>query len=790
MLKNFFLISLRFFLRQRVYSFINIVGLTAALVCALFILLWVRHEKQMDAFHTDIHRLYRMVANIDFDGQYATWETLPGPLPEDIRQQISGVEEVVSLRELGNNGNALCQFGDQNFYERGLYADPGFFKILTYPVLLGTIDPINDKSSVAISQRLARKIFGDSDPIGQSIKVSKRYDVQVKAVFADVPDVSSLKFDLVLPMEIYKEQRGEGFVYGNHDLKVLLKIPEGGSAKELERLINAMDDSRVLKVNANENVDRVNYYLQPLAEMWLHGKFENGVPTGGRILYVNIFMVVAIFIVVIACVNFMNMATAKASMRAKEVGVRKVAGAARKSLILQFIAESLLMSLFSMVLALGFIHLLMPLFNSLTSKVLFVPLSDPTFIMLLVILVLTTGLLAGIYPAFVLSGYKPSSILKGHTTEVLRGATLRSALVVLQFAITIILIASALVIYKQIDFIQNKNLGYSRESVVRFTARGNAYTQFETFRSKAKQIPGVEHISISDGNIINVLNQNNGVQWKGKPEDSQIYFRTVVCDYEFPKTIHLQLLDGRYFESPADTLTFIITRRSAEIMGFENPVGEEITQWGFKGIIVGVVEDVHARSMQEAIDPLVFMCYNNWGNDVYARIQPMNMKETLDQLEVLYHEFTPEYPFDYAFLDDQFDQFYRTETTTASLATTFTTLALFISGMGLLGLAAYTIERKQKEIAIRKTLGATVRELTTSMSAGFLKLVLIAGMIGLPVSYFLMEITLQNYAYRTEIDWTVFAVSLVLLVVFSVGIVISQVAKAALVSPAKVLKSE
>ncbi len=789
MLRNFLIVSVRFFLRQRFYSFLNIFGLASGLMCALFIFLWVRDEMGKDAYHADVDRIFRVVSNLNFgNGEMITWAITPGPMGEELRDKVAQAEFVVRTMD---NGASLFQYEDRNFLERGLYADPDFFKLFSFPIVKGVIDPVTDKSSVAISERLAKNLFGDEDPIGKAVRVAKQYDLQVKAVFQDVADASTQKFDFVLPFDIYKDQRGDGFNWGNYDHPLYVKLYDAAQVTEVAKLVNELEDERVRQQAGPEAVDRSNFYFQPLRESYLYNQFENGKPVGGRIQYIRIFSAVAVVIVVIACINFMNMATAKAANRAKEVGVRKVVGAQRKALITQFISESVLTSFIAMLVALALVYLLLPLFNSLVSKNIALLLFDGELWLSALGIVLVTGLLAGSYPAFFLSSYKPAAVLKGNTSPGATGSSLRQALVVFQFALTVILIASAIVINNQIAFIRNKNLGYDRESVVNFSLRSNLYSQFDVFRNEALQLPGLAQLSRANSSLVQVNNQNSSVNWPGKPDNTNIFFRTVVVDYEFPETMGLTLTEGRFFSREfADTNNFVVTQRAVEVMGLSDPVGQRISQWGTEGTIVGVVEDFHTRSMEETIDPIILFCQPQWGSRAYARLRVGDQQEALQQLEALMKKYAPEYPFEYSFMDDEFERLYQAEQTTSSLAIGFTTMAIVISGLGLLGLAAYTTERRRKEIGIRKTLGASVSRLVVMISGNFLRLSLVATVVGLPVAYLLMKKYLENYAYHTELSWHIFAVTAVVVAVLSVAIVIFQVAKAAVANPVDALRNE
>jgi len=788
MLRNFFLVATRNFLRQRFYSVINVFGLSTGLACALFIFLWVTDEMQIDADYRDSDRLYKIVSNLKVsDDEILTWENTPGPLGETILETVPEVD--LSVRTM-NNGASLLQYEDKAFLERGLYADSTFFQLFDFKMLGGSIDNL-DRSSIVISKKVAKSLFGDEDPVGKVIKVAKVYDLEVKAVFEDIERGTSMRFEYILPIEIYRTQRGEGWNWGNYDHPLYVKLHEGASPEAVIKKINDVEDERVRALGWGENATKVAFIMIPLKDYYLNSNFENGVQSGGRIQYVRIFSAVAIFIVLIACINFMNMATARAVQRAKEVGIRKVVGAQRVSLIGQFIGESVTTTFLSMLVAVGIVYLLLPVFNSLVSKNMLMDFSDPLLLISCILIVLIAGLASGSYPAFFLSSYKPASVLKGSVGAGLRGSTLRKTLVVFQFALTVIMVASAIVVIRQVEYIRGKNLGYDRKSLINFFAQGDVLTRFDAFKIEAEKIPGVQMVSRSDNSLIQVNNQNRSVDWPGRPEDDNTFFRTVVVGYQFLETMDLKLREGRFFNNTiADTAAYVVTAKAVEIMGLENPIGTKIVQWGHPGAIVGVVEDIHGRSMHEAIDPIVFMYNQGWGSRVTVRYDASKTADVTAALETVAKRFAPEYPFNYTFLDDDFERLYSSEKVTSSLALGFTVIAIIISGLGLLALAAYTAERKRKEISIRKTLGASVGSIVGLMGNEFARLSLIAAVIGCPVAWYLMGKFLEGYAYHMDLTMDIFIVTAVLVVVISVATVIFQVARAAVANPVDALRNE
>ena len=786
MFKNFITVTVRSFFRQKFYSFINVFGLTTGLVCTLFIFLWINDEVSKDTFHADIDQLYQVVTNLKWDGETITWESTPGPLAEEIKASIP---EVKAVTRTWNGGQETLLVGEKNFMEKGYYADPEFFQIFSFPITLGnSVKPIQRKNDIAISKRLAQKLFGNEDPIGKTIQVRNQYDQKVTAVFEDIKENSSLKFDFVIPFDVHKDYREQSWDNADYNLYVKLNDPQ--QATTASKSINLAVDKITVKENSDADRDQVNFYLQPFREHYLNATFENGVPTGGRIKYVRIFSVVAIFILVIACINFMNMATAKAVNRSKEVGVRKVIGAQRGSLILQFIGESILISFLSMVLAIGAVYLLLPFFNLLVAKQISTQV-DGQFILIVTGIVLASGILAGSYPALFLSSYRPSQVLKGNSNAALSGTALRKGLVVFQFSLTVILIASSIVMYNQIEYIRSKDIGYTREAVLSFNLRGGIARQFESFKHDALSSPAIKMISKANSSLVQIANQNSSVHWPGKQEDSHIFFRTVVVDFDFAETMGLTLQQGRFFKREFnDTSNFIVTAHAVEVMGLKDPIGQEITQWGNKGKIVGVVNDFHGRSLHEKLDPIVLMCKPDWTWNVVVRFDASKMQEAITHLETLSKKYNPQYEFAYTFLDDDFEKLYDNEKVTSSLALSFTIMAIVISGLGLLGLAAYTAERKRKEISIRKTMGASVSRIVAMMSADFVKLSFVAALIGCPAAWYLMSKFLEGCAYHTELGWGLFALTVGCVLMISLVTVIFQVAKAAVANPIDALRNE
>jgi ABC-type antimicrobial peptide transport system permease subunit len=784
MIRNFFIVATRNFLRQRLYSFINVFGLASGLTCALFIYLWVNDEVSKDKFHHQSEKIFLVISTLELNKEeIMTWTITPGPLAEHIRENIPEVE--MAVRTMGT-GQLLVQHGEKSFMETGFYADPDFFNLFSFTILRGKPNrDSTDISTISISEKLSKKLFGDADAVGKTVKINNQTDYTIGAIFQDIGTESSIQFDYILPLEVYKKNRGQGFNWGNYDHPLYVRLSDPTAAESVREKI----DASVLAAVGPK--DAANFYLQPFTEYYLHSNYENGRPVGGRIEYVRIFSVVAVFILIIACINFMNMATARAANRSKEVGVRKVVGAQRKSLIVQFIGESTLVSFLSMMFALAIVFLLLPLFNEVVNKQIVFDLFKGGFLVTVIFIIGITGLLAGSYPAFFLSSYQPVQVLKGSAVQNLSGTALRKGLVVFQFALTVILIACSLVVYNQIEYIRNKNIGYNRESILTFSLRGNLWKEFDAFKNEALQFSGITHVARADNSLVQVNNQNGSVDWPGKPDNSTVFFRTVVVDYDFPETMDLKLKEGRFFKKEFnDTSTFVLSERAVEVMGLQDPVGTRMVQWGIPGKVIGVVADFHSQSMHQPIDPIVLMLKPEWTGKGFVRFEGDQSQAAIRHLEGLYKKYNPQYPFTYAFLDDDFERLYNTEKVTGSLALGFTVMAIIISGLGLLGLAAYTAERRRKEISIRKTLGASVGSIVSMMSTDFVKLSFAAAIIGCPVAYYLMEKFLEGYAYHAILRWDLFLITAFGALVISLLTVIVQVTKAAIANPVDALRNE
>ena len=783
MLRNYFLVALRSFRRQGLFSFINVMGLATGLVCALLIFLWVSDEIRKDQFHNNIDRIYQVVLNINNPEGVITWDITPGPLAEEIKSSIPEIELVARL---ANDGARLVQTREKSYLPDGKYTDPDFFKIFNFHVLEGDPEnPLPDPSSIVLTESLAKKFFGDESPIGKILTVRGENELKVTAVLEDIPAASSIRFEYLAHFDVHKKYRPQE--WGNSDYPLYIKFRPGFDAKETTDKIN-QHVAKTLNLT-EEGSARSSFFLQPFGDRYLNNYYENGKPAGGRIKYVRIFSLVAVFIVIVACINFMNLATARAGVRHKEIGVRKVVGAQRKFIIFQFLAEALLTSALAMAIALFIVELTLPIFNFIVTKELYINYSDPAFILALTGIVAVTGLMAGIYPALILSRVNPSRVLKGDHTASPQGISLRRALVVFQFVISVVLVVSSLVFSNQIAFIQSKNLGFKKDNVL--IIPGTGLKDYQLFKKQLQEIAGVSEVSMANENITNVQNQNSSFSWEGMPKDKQYYVRTIVVDYNFIETMGLKVIEGRSFdEALNDSSNVIINEKMASLMGMDNPVGVASDQWGTSGKVIGVVENFHLRSISEAMDPVVILCMPKWTGRFYVRLTGGNTQEAIAAIGDKWKASAPEYPFQYNFLDESYSKLYRQEEVISTLSSGFTGMAILISSLGLLGLATYSTERKKKEISIRTVLGASLPDLIVMLSAEFLILTVIALLIGSPLAYYLMDEFLSSYAYRVALDGKLFIAAGLGLLLTTLAVISFQLIRAALANPVNNLRNE
>jgi ABC-type antimicrobial peptide transport system permease subunit len=790
MFKNYFKAAWRNLVNNKAHSFINIAGLSVGLACSLLIFLWVQNELRVDAFYENDSRLYKVYEREYYkdhiDGNYDT----PGPLAEELKKKIPEVEDAVMLQE-GNELTTL-QANNKILKTEGTGASQGLFSMFGYPLLQGTpASALSSTISMAISEKTADAFFGSpQNAMGKTIRFDNRKDYKITAVFKNLPANASRKFDYLISWEALQQDRPWIKSWRNSGplTYVLLR-----SDANVELVNKKLAHFRDLYVKDNSTAYHVELGLQKFSEVYLHNHFTNGRVDGGRIEYVHLFSIIAIFILLIACINFMNLTTARSVKRAKEVGVRKTIGAMRGVLIKQFIGESIVLTSLAVVVALMLMVSLLPLFNQITQKQIQLPFNQISFWLNIVIITIVTGLISGSYPALYLSSFNPVKVLKG-TTRLSAGAVwFRKSLVVFQFVLCLILIIGTIVVSEQVNFIQKKNLGYDRENLIYIPVEGELINKYTAFKNEALQKPGIQNISFISDNPVYLDQWTNGVDWEGRSPNTLISFEHPDAGYDFAKTMKLEVANGHYFSKdfPTDKDGYVLNETAAKDMGYANAVGKFITVNGRRGKIIGVLKDFNFRSLHETIKPMIIRFGENEDHgSILLRTQPGKTREALVNLEALCKKFNPAFPFTYSFTDEEYQKLYNNEQVIGKLSNTFAFLAIFISCLGLLGLVIFTAEQRTKEVGIRKVLGASVTSIIQLLSSDFLKLVFIAILIASPIAWWAMKSWLNNYAYKITISWWMFAAAGGLVILIATVTISFQAIKAAIANPVKSLRTE
>ncbi|MGD1894202.1 MAG: ABC transporter permease [Cyclobacteriaceae bacterium] len=740
MFRNYLITALRSFSKKKSYTFINILGLSVGLASSFLILLWVQDEYQMDRFHANEAELYQVLRHVHYNSGTETYQTIPKPLAQALEEEFPEIEaaELLYWQE-----EWLLVNGEHRYREQGNYVGEDFFEIFSYPLVEG--DPttvLQNMDAIVISETLARKYFGEQNAVGKILRFDDREEVQVSGVFRDIPRQSSISFDFVRPMKKYIRENSWVENWDSNGLRLFVILDPQADVDRLNSKIKDIIDTHV----THEDAD---VFLKPYADRYLYGKYEDGHQVGGRITYVRIFSIVAIFILVIACINFMNLATARSGQRAKEVGVRKAIGANKKLLIGQFMAESTVIVLLALFLAVLLVELTLPFFNQLIKKDITINYAHPTLLIGGLIVTIFTGLLAGSYPALFLSSFQPVRVLKGAIQQSQGAALFRKSLVVFQFTVSILLVIGTVVVYNQINYILNKDLGLERENLVYTYREGALYDQYEAYKQQLLQQPGIVGVTSSSQSPLSIGRSTGNIEWNGKQEDDDMEFLIVNAEYDFISTMGMRLKDGRYFspDFSTDTANYVINEAAARVMELTDPVGEDLAVWEESGKIIGIVEDFHATSLHQQIEPLVIRLTPDDTYLIFVRTETGKTAEALASMKQVSEAVNPAYPFEYKFVDQTFQETYQREEIIGKLATIFASMAILISCLGLLGLASFMAEQRTKEIGVRKVLGASVGNLVVLLSQDFTKLVLIGFLIASPIAFYLMNWWLEGFEY-------------------------------------------
>lgn len=787
MLKNYFRVTVRNLFKNAVYSVINITGLAIGLVCSILILLWVADELSYDRFIPKNDRLYQVWVNADFDSKTNSWRSVPLPTYEAMK---TADHNIVNTVVCDWGFEHLLTVGEKGIYKRGYYVSEEFLEMFEFPLVQGdAASVLDDPSSIVISQSTAIALFGNEDPINKVIRIDNSDDLKVSGVIEDVPGNSSFEFDILIPWK-YRERVNEWVRdnkdnWGNYSFQVFIELNDAKNEKVVEDNVKEL-----LKENGQDDIERA-FFLYPMTRWRLYSTFENGKEKGGMIEYVQLFTVIAIAILIVACINFMNLATARSERRAKEVGIRKAVGSKRTELIFQFMGESILITMIAFIIALLLVFGTLPLYNQLVDKELFIDFTDPMTWWFSLAIITFTGLLSGSYPAFYLSSFRPAATLKGKISVGKNASLPRRILVVLQFGVAMVLMAGTVVIYQQIGMARERDLGYSQEHLITVDFTDELRKNYEPLKNELLQSTAVESVTRSNSSITQV-NSNNFLGWPGKPEELRVIFSTITIDYDYAKTMGIRMLEGRDFSKDfaSDSSAIIINKAALDLMQLEDPIGTELDLWGEQRKLIGVIDNVLMESLYREVKPL-FMIMDDWGGVVTLRLKGgQDLQTSLNTVESILKKYNPAYPFDYQFMDEEFEKKFKTIELTQDLANIYAILTILITGLGIFGLAAYTAEQRTKEIGIRKVMGASVSHLISLISKDFTKLVIIAFVIAAPLSWWLLDNYLDRYPLRISLQWWIFPMTGVVALVFALLIVSNQALKAAKANPAHSLRNE
>ena len=788
MIRNYLKVAWRNLSRNRVQSFINIAGLSVGLACSLLILLWVQNEESMDALHSD--RLYAVFgllhANHKLSGMYDT----PGILSTELKRVIPEVQYATGM---GFGENSTFRVGDKILKIQGNSAGADYFRMFNFPLLEGSPQSaLNTPSSLAISRKMAEQFFGSAhNAIGKTILYQNTKNFTVTAVFENLPKNVSQTFEFLTNWQTFLDNNPWARNIGNVGPPTFITLRKDANASLVDQKLRHFYDNYG-RIDRKTSSFYIDLAIQPYAESYLHNNLENGRPDGGRIEYVHIFSLIAAFILLIACINFMNLSTARSLKRAREVGVRKAIGAMRSSLIGQFISESLLTTVLAVAISLAIVVLVLPIFNQITQKQIELPFHQFFFWLQLAAITLLTGLLSGSYPALFLSSFNPVKVLKGALKLDTTATIFRKGLVVFQFVLSVTLITGTIIISRQMNYIQSKNLGYNRENLISVTMEGELAAKYNLFKNELLKGTDIKSVSRITTEPTDIYGSTAAVEWTGKDTTKSIMFTTVGIGYDFLQTMQMKLVSGRAFSKdyPTDTANYILNETAVRETGYKDPIGQPLSLFGRPGKIVGVVHDFHFHSMHTQIGPMIFRWGEHDQGPILVRTQPGKSRQAVASIEKLCKALNPAFPPSYHFVDEQYQKMYQNEQIINKLSDAFAFLAIFISCLGLLGLAMFTAEQRIKEIGIRKVLGASVGSLFALLSKEFIVLVTIALLIATPITWFAMEKWLQGFQYYAALTWWIFAVAGVLTIMIAMATVSFQAIKAALVNPVKSLRSE
>ena len=794
MLLNYFKVASRVMLRNKAFTAINVFGLTLGITGALLLFLWIAREFTYDQFHADKERIYKAWNRATDNGNISCWDVTPRILAPTLQEQFSSIESAASFAGWGDQ--LLFTVGEKRLLKsNGAYTDSTFLSLFSFPLLKGNPTmAMNEPASIVLTESFARELFGDKDAFGETLSIGasgSSFSLKITGIMKDLPTNTDFQFDYLIPFSFVENlQGGREINWGNNSVASYVKLKQGAE-------LNVTNDQIKDIVRRNrEKSKNIEIFLYPLTKMRLYSRFENGVAAGGRIEIIRMLGILGVCLIAIACINFINLSTARAQRRSKEVAIRKVAGAFKYSLILQFLCESFLLAFMAGVLSLLAVHLALPSFNNLVRQQLTLDFANPGFWLLGFSFILLIGLLAGSYPALLLSSFRPIRILKGMNVSTSSKSITRNLLVVLQFGFAVVLIISTIITHRQINFVQNRDAGYAKDNLVYQYMTGDLGKNYAAYKNELLQSGLAESVTKTSSPITQQSSNTTDIGWNGKDPQVKILFERFYVDDNLSKTAKLALVQGRDMDLtkfPSDSTAVLLNETAANTMGFREPIGEVITDNNQEWHVIGVIKDFILTSPYQKVEPLAVMgCKASWAfNVIHIKLNSTNGSlENIAKLKELSSKYNPDYPFEYQFVDVEYQEKFASLETTKKITTLFSSITILIAGLGLLGLSTYMIEVREKEIGIRKVMGGSVWDITKLLSTSSLKPIIIAIILFSPLGWIAMNLWLHSYAYRVSVDVGTILLSAISVVAIALTITSIQTIRAANANPVNTLRNE
>ncbi len=794
MFKNYFKTAWRNFLKDKMHAFINIIGLSIGMAVAIMIGLWMYDELSFDKNFKNYDHIVQVIQNVTNNGEVQTWRSVPYPLANELRTNYgSDFKYIIMAVDWGDH---LLTIGDKKLKQTGGFFENQMPDMLTLDMLQGNRNAINDPSSILISASAAKAYFGSDNPINKIIKIDQLSPVKVGGVYKDFPQNSTFaNLNFIGSWNFW--YAANNYLKDMEDpwrpnfATIFVQLNDNANINAVNARIK---DAKLKKINAQLQKKKPLLFLDPMSKWHLYSEFKNGINVGGAVQYVWMFGIIGLFVLLLACINFMNLSTARSEKRAKEVGIRKTVGSLRKQLVIQFFSESVLTVVFAFALAILFVQLSLSFFNQVAGKQMSLPWSNIFFWLICLAFIVITALIAGSYPAFYLSSFKPVRVLKGTFKAGRYAAIPRKVLVVLQFTVSVTLIIATIIVYQQIQFAKNRPVGYSRENLISITtADSSIHVHFDVVKDELMHTGMITSVAESQSPLTGIYGSTSGFSWPGKDPNLSIDFKFINASYDYGKTIHWQIKEGRDFsrDFATDTSGVILNEAAVHYMQLKNPVGTKVTWFDQNLTVIGVVDNMIMESPYDEAAPTIYTVERDQGNFLLVKLSPTaSAKNALTQIETIFKKYDTDEPFEYHFTDEDYAKKFDNEERIGKLANIFAVLAIIISCLGLFGLTSFVAEQRKKEIGVRKVLGASVFNLWNLLSKDFVTLVVISFFIAVPLSYYFMHNWLQNYSYRTQLSWWIFVAAGVGALLITLITVSFQSIKAALANPVKSLRTE